>query len=176
MSADSPVTPGTPGAGPRRGPREVLDLFHRAMLALSADDLAELYAVDGVHEFPFLFPGMPPRYEGREEIRAGYAAVWGASPARPRRIEEIAVHQGADSEVIVAEHVVTGTLASDGLPFAFPGLLVLRIRDGLIVHARDYMDGLAVAHRMGRLEAVAARFSEPGDGSGDGSGSGDDRS
>jgi hypothetical protein len=33
------------------------------MLHLSADDLADLYAVHAVHEFPFLVPGRPERYE-----------------------------------------------------------------------------------------------------------------
>ncbi|MFI0715123.1 YybH family protein [Streptomyces inhibens] len=59
--------------------REILDRFHRAMLDKSADDLADLYAPDAVHEFPFLFPSVPERYEGREEVRAGYRAAWGAA-------------------------------------------------------------------------------------------------
>ena len=33
------------------------------MLHLSADDLAALYAVDAVHEFPFLVLDRPERYE-----------------------------------------------------------------------------------------------------------------
>ena len=53
-------------------PREVLARYHHAMLHLSADELADLYAVDAVHEFPFLAPGRPTHYRGREEVRAGY--------------------------------------------------------------------------------------------------------
>ncbi len=41
------------------GPRDALARFHRAMLDLSADDLADLFAVDAVYEFPFLTPGRP---------------------------------------------------------------------------------------------------------------------
>ena len=33
-------------------------------------------------------------------------------------------------------------------------VLVLRVRDGKIIHVRDYMDGLGVAHATGRLPAV----------------------
>ncbi|MFE1951056.1 nuclear transport factor 2 family protein [Streptomyces sp. NPDC059524] len=143
------------------GPREVLARYRQAMLDLSADDLADLYAVDAVHEFPFLFPGMPERYEGREEVRAGYRAAWGASPARPREIREVAVHEGADGEVLVVEQIVSGAFATTGRSFDFPGLLVIRVRDGLIVHVRDYMDGLGVAHATGRLTAVAAGLGDP---------------
>ncbi|MEV6741856.1 nuclear transport factor 2 family protein [Streptomyces sp. NPDC051104] len=148
-----------PAAPAALGPRDVLARYRRAMVDKSADDLADLYSVDAVHEFPFLFPGMPARYQGREEVRAGYRAAWGASPAQPQQIREVAVHESTDPEVITVEQIVTGTVATTGEPFAFPGLLVMRVRNGLIVHVRDYMDGLAVAHAMGRLPAVAAMLS-----------------
>jgi ketosteroid isomerase-like protein len=138
------------------GPHDILAQYRHAMLHKCADDLAGLYAIDAVHEFPFLFPGMPARYHGREEIRAGYRAAWGASPARPQRIDEVAVHESTDPEVITVEQVVTGTVTTTGESFRLPGLLVMRVRDGLLVHVRDYMDGLAVAHAMGRLSAVTA--------------------
>ena len=41
--------------------------------------LADLYTVDAVHEFPLLFPGMPARLVGREEIRETYRAAWAAA-------------------------------------------------------------------------------------------------
>ncbi|MEV7778084.1 nuclear transport factor 2 family protein [Kitasatospora sp. NPDC088351] len=142
------------------GPREILARYQRAMLDKSADDLADLYAVDAVHEFPFLSPGMPARYQGSEEVRAGYRAAWGASPAQPREIREVAVHESTDPEVITVEQVVTGTVATTGQTFSIPGLLVLRVRNGRIVHVRDYMDGLGVAHTMGRLDAVVASLGD----------------
>ncbi|MFI9255434.1 nuclear transport factor 2 family protein [Streptomyces sp. NPDC053069] len=146
------------------GPREALARYRRAMLDKSADDLAALYAVDAVHEFPFLFPGMPARYHGREEVRAGYKAGWGASPAQPQPVREVVVHESTDPEVITVEQIVTGTIATIGGSFEFPGVLVMRVRNGLIVHVRDYMDSLGVAHAMGRLPAVTAMLSgqQPG--------------
>lgn len=142
------------------GPREVLARYQRAMLDKSADDLADLYAVDAVHEFPLLFPGMPERYEGRDEVRAGYRAAWGTSPAQPQEIREVVVHESTDPEVITVEQLVTGTVTTTGRPFSFPGLLVIRVRNGHIVHVRDYMDGLGVAHAMDRLAAVVAGLSD----------------
>ncbi|MEB8336010.1 nuclear transport factor 2 family protein [Streptomyces endophyticus] len=139
------------------GPRDVLARFHRAMLDKSADDLADLYAADAVHEFPFLgFPGMPERYQGREEVRAGYRAAWGASPAQPQSIDDVRVHESTDPELITVEQVVAGTVTTTGRTFSFPGLLVLRVQNGRIVHVRDYMDGLRIAHTMGRLTTVVA--------------------
>jgi uncharacterized protein len=71
-------------------------------------------------------------------------------------VREVAVHSCEDGGVLIAEQVVSETLPSTGMPFEFPGVLVLRVRDGEIIHVRDYMDGLGVAHAMGRLPAVAA--------------------
>jgi uncharacterized protein len=141
---------------PARSPREVLARYQQAILDRSADDLADLYAPDAVHELPFLFPGMPDRYRGSEEVRAGYRAAWGASPARPQEIRDLVVHESTDPEVLTVEQTVVGTVTTDGRAFRFPGVLVLRIRDGRIVHVRDYMDGLGVARAMGRLDVVTA--------------------
>ncbi|WP_328583833.1 nuclear transport factor 2 family protein [Streptomyces sp. NBC_00370] len=128
-----------------RTPREVLACYYRAMLDKSADDLADLYAVDAVHEFPFTSPGFPARYEGREAVRAGYRAAWGASPVQVEEIRKTAAYETADPEVIIAEHVVVGTLPTGRTTFTVPGLLVLHVHNGLITRVRDYMDGLRVA-------------------------------
>ncbi|MFF4473365.1 nuclear transport factor 2 family protein [Streptomyces sp. NPDC001599] len=132
-----------------RTPREVLARYYRAMLDKSADDLADLYAVDAVHEFPFTAPGFPGHFEGREAVRSGYRAAWGASPARVEEVREVAVHETARPGVIVAEHVVVGAVPAARTGFTVPGLLVLHVRDGLIARARDYMDGFGVAAARG---------------------------
>ncbi|MFB6780951.1 nuclear transport factor 2 family protein [Streptomyces sp. NPDC056352] len=128
-----------------RTPHEVLTSYHQAMLDKSPDDLADLYAMDAVHEFPFASPGFPPRYEGREAVRTGYRAAWGASPVQVLEVRRIAAYETADPEVIIAEHVVVGTLPTKATEFTVPGLLILRVRNGLIQQVRDYMDGLGIA-------------------------------
>jgi ketosteroid isomerase-like protein len=119
------------------------------MLEKSPDDLADLYAVDAVHEFPFTSPGFPSRYEGREAVRAGYRAAWGASPVQVEEVRKLAAHETADPEVIIAEHVVVGTLPTKHTTFTVPGLLILHVRNGMITRVRDYMDGLGVAGARG---------------------------
>ncbi len=132
------------------GPRDVLARYHQAVRDKSADDLADLYAVDAVHEFPFTSPGFPARYEGREEVRAGYRAAWGASPVVVEEVREVAVHETGDPEVIVAEHTVVASLPDRAGDLTVPGLLILRVRDGLLVHVRDYMDGCGVRNAISR--------------------------
>lgn len=131
-----------------RSPREVLACYYRAMCDKSADDLADLYAVDAVHEFPFASPGFPPRYEGREAVRAGYRAAWGG-PAQVEEVRNIAAYETADPGVIIAEHVVLGTVPTKRTTFTVPGLLILHVDRGLITRVRDYMDASGVAGARG---------------------------
>jgi uncharacterized protein len=133
-----------------RAPREVLARYHQAMRDKSADDLADLYAMDAVHEFPFTSPGFPPRYQGREAVRAGYRAAWDASPVRVEEVRDIVVHETGDPEVIVAEHTVVGALPGRADGITVPGVLILRVRDGMLVHVRDYMDGFCVRNAISR--------------------------
>lgn len=138
-------------------PREVLDRYHQAMRDKSADDLADLYAQDAVHEFPFTSPGFPPRFEGRESVRAGYRAAWDASPVHVEEVTNVTIHDTGDpSGVLVAEHTVMVTLPPAPARIAVPGLLILHIRNGLITHARDYMDALAVSATRDRARLGAS--------------------
>ncbi|GAA3161267.1 nuclear transport factor 2 family protein [Nonomuraea roseoviolacea] len=126
---------------------ETVAAFHRAMLHKSADELADLYAEEGVHEFPF--GGLSP-LRGREEVRAAYRGSWSQTPAEVERVRMVALHATADPEVVVVEQEADVTVA--GNPITVPGLLVLRVRDGRIVHTRDYMDTYAIS----RIRAAAA--------------------
>lgn len=66
--------------------------------------------------------------------------------------EDIVIHETADPEVIVAEFEYRGIVVSTGAPFVVPCVFVLRIRDGLIVESRDYVDHVAFARARGTLE------------------------
>jgi ketosteroid isomerase-like protein len=119
---------------------EIVTAYHDAMSRKSPDALADLYAEDGLHEFPF--GGLPP-YQGRERIRDGYRASWGTSPAEVQEIRNVLIHHSTDPEVLVVEQETVVKVGDRSI--TVPGLLILRIRDGLIVHTRDYMDATAIA-------------------------------
>jgi ketosteroid isomerase-like protein len=143
----APRAEGAPGA---RSARDVLTLYHRAMAAKSADDLAALYAPDAVHEFSFFTPNRPSRLLGRESVRASYKQGWERHPLEIDAIDDVFVVEGADPEMIVGQWQLVGIVRSTRRPVAITGLLVLRVHDGFIVHARDFVDGLGVADALGR--------------------------
>ncbi|MFC4013302.1 nuclear transport factor 2 family protein [Nonomuraea purpurea] len=126
---------------------DVVTGYHAAMLHKSADELADLYAKDGLHEFPF--GGLPP-FKGREEVRAGCQAMWGGTAFDAREVRRVALHRTEDPEVVVVEQ--TTVVAAAGQSVDVPGLLILRVRNGEIIHTRDYMDTSAIA----RVRAAAS--------------------
>ncbi|GAA1563023.1 hypothetical protein GCM10009804_19630 [Kribbella hippodromi] len=77
------------------------------------------------------------------------------------RPENIRVHETADPEVIVAEFEYAGTILATGEPFRTPAVFVLRVRDGLIVESRDYIDHLAMIRARGQVPELVTYLTEP---------------
>jgi uncharacterized protein len=126
------------------------DVFARIQhLTLHRDfDIADLYAEDGVHEWPFSPPGAPRRLEGRERIRAFFSRLEETPNITFDAFHDVVIHDTTDPEVIVAEYDLTGTVAATKNPFRFSYVLVLRARGGLIVELRDYLNPAAMAEAM----------------------------
>lgn len=138
-------------------PRQLLDRFQKAMLDFSPDALADLFARDAIYEFVFWTPHRGPsqRYDGREQIRAGFTQSWGSVP-KPllTGFRDVRIHETTDPEVIISEHEVRAVNHATGQEFISRFLLVLRARHGEIVHLRDYADMLRASAGLGRLQQL----------------------
>jgi ketosteroid isomerase-like protein len=125
-------------------------LWERAHELVQEYDLgafADLFAADGVMEFPFAPPGTPRRLVGPQEIRATLVPAGERARQAGRRIlrySPVVVHETADPEVIVAEFDLHGETA-DGESYEISYVQVLRAREGRIVSLRDYIDYRALA-------------------------------
>lgn len=128
------------------------EVFHELVHGVADqryDDLPPLYAEQTDVRHPMAPLGDHPlltREALREHFTRGAKAV-GSTRVRP---ENIRLHTTGDPEVIVAEFEYQGT-GQDGTPFAAPCVFVLRVRDGLIVESRDYIDHLRMARARGKL-------------------------
>lgn len=139
------------------GPRELLERLRDATRTQSVEGMRSIYAVDAVHEFPFAFPGVPTRLEGRDEIVGWIAAQWQGGPLRLTGYRTHAVHSTTDPNTIVVEQDALGTNGTDD-GIALPNLMVLTARNGQVVHLRDYVNVLAAAAALGlELGGAAAR-------------------
>ncbi|MFD9698653.1 nuclear transport factor 2 family protein [Lentzea sp. NPDC059081] len=86
----------------------------------------------------------------REEVRQRFAEA-GASGLTGFRVEDLRIHRTADPEVVVGEFAYRG----DG-GWTVPGVIVVRVRDGLIVESRDYLDHAGFGRATNDLRADRA--------------------
>ena len=122
----------TPAAGPGR-PRPG---------RRPCEEMADLFAEDAVFEFPFQLPGASQEEQGRETFRAHLKT--GAQILRFESVDNVAIHQTADPEVVIAEYRLQGLVAATGKRFTSQIVMVARVRDGLISWLRNYSNPLAV--------------------------------
>jgi ketosteroid isomerase-like protein len=119
-----------------------IKVWEHACAVLKAGDCrhwADMFAEDGVMEMPLAPPGFPRRIEGREEIRRLMAPVQEkAFTLHPSTRSWLIVHETKDPEVVIAEFESRREEASTGDVYVMPYVHVVRVRDGEIVHLRDY--------------------------------------
>jgi uncharacterized protein (TIGR02246 family) len=129
-------------------PANVLARRRHVILTGDADGFADLFAPDAVIEVAFAGPpGLPARLQGREAIRENARQVL-ASPVRLEDFEVVELYQTQDPEVVIAEMRTTGTVTTTGRSFAATSIQILRIRDGQIVHFRDFPDPRGLEQAM----------------------------
>jgi len=102
-------------------------------------------APEVVIETPFAPPNRQKRIEGKAAFLATTQADRESLPVRFEDVKNVVVHETADPEVVIAEYTITGTLLPSGASASADFITVARVRDGLIVHWREYQDGLAMA-------------------------------
>ena len=82
---------------------------------------------------------LPESGPGREAIRE-YSRHVMASPLRLEDFEVAELYQTPDPEVVITEMRTRGTVTTTGRPFTTTSVQILRIREGRIVHSRDFAD------------------------------------
>jgi ketosteroid isomerase-like protein len=138
-----------------RTPREVVEQVRR-MVAGEPVRFADLFAEDGVLEYPFALPGQPRQLRGREAIRAYFGAAPGSRQLFEMDGVDALVRDTDDPEVVVTEIEHHGRSAVTGEAYRFRALGIIRVRDGEIVSYQDYMDPIAAARLLGRTSELAA--------------------
>jgi len=138
-------------AAATRSPRETIEQFLRAAVSASPGDMADCYAENVIVEIPFAAAAVSPsRVETtREELRARFQA--GRANRRYKSLSDVAIHETADPEVIIAEYQLHGEMTATGEPFRLRFAMVVKIAGGCIVHSRDYSDPIAGARLLGKL-------------------------
>jgi ketosteroid isomerase-like protein len=74
-------------------------------------------------------------------------------------VGEVVIHETADSGVVIIEYELRGEFAQTAEPFSLRFLMVLTVKNGQIVHSRDYSNPIAGAQVIGRLPELIAALS-----------------
>jgi uncharacterized protein len=123
-------------------PREVVESLIRGISEGTWEKLSELYAEDAVVEHPYAVSG-PSRIEGRAVLHERFTGA--IARAFELSAHNLVIRQTDDPEVVVAEYDYEVRVPENGKVFETANLLVVRVRDGLIVHSRDYHNHHAIA-------------------------------
>ncbi|WP_370943831.1 nuclear transport factor 2 family protein [Amycolatopsis sp. cg5] len=140
--------PERPAMADPKSPRGV---FERLIYGVSDgkwDELADLYAEETHVTHPFL-PGAPT-LKTRQDLREHFARV--SERAMRLQARDLVTYQSTDPEVVIGEFVYQSDSARTA------NIFVLRVRDGLIVESRDYLDYVALAAADGWLRDLMSRL------------------
>jgi uncharacterized protein len=114
----------------------------RMMLEKNTSGWVDLWAADGIMEFPFAPEGWPPRLEGRDAI-AAYIRDY-PDHIDLHDIPDLLIHQTSDPRTIVVEMRAVGRLVETDKPFEMKYIAVVTVENGRITSYRDYWNPLAV--------------------------------
>jgi ketosteroid isomerase-like protein len=130
--------------------REVVQRYLDASTDPSGLGIADLYADRLVIETPFAPPPLPKTTEiTREELRERLAA--GKATRVYDAVDSVSIHETADPEKIILEYDLHGRALPADTPFTLSYIMVITVRNGLIVHKRDYADPIAGMAAFGLL-------------------------
>jgi hypothetical protein len=75
----------------------------------------------------------------------------------------VVIHETTDPEVVIVEYGLRGTLDTTGEAFDLPFILVMTVREGHIVHSRDYSDPIVGAKVLGIVPRLVEALSAGSD-------------
>jgi ketosteroid isomerase-like protein len=120
--------------------------YQRLLTEARFGEWIELWADDGVCEFPFASPGRPRLLQGKEQILAYMTAY----PSRIfiEGVDKLRVHPALDPNVVVVEMTIKGRAVETEKPYNQQYVIVAETRDGKLTHYREYWNPLVSAEAL----------------------------
>ncbi|GAA3208280.1 nuclear transport factor 2 family protein [Dactylosporangium siamense] len=137
--------------------REVAEQLLRASREQDTERFVDLLAPDCCIEWPFRPAGVPGRVQGRDRIRE-FLTTQANGFVTFDEYRGTVFHETTDPEVVIVEYEAHGTVVPTGAPLHQTIIAVLRIRDGLVVSYRDYLNPLVLAEALASVSSGADRL------------------
>jgi ketosteroid isomerase-like protein len=124
----------------------LMQQYQRLLTEARFGEWIELWADDGVCEFPFASPGRPRLLQGKEQILAYMTAY----PSRIfiEGVDKLRVHPALDPNVVVIEMTIKGRAIETDKPYNQQYVIVAETRDGKLTHYREYWNPLVSAEAL----------------------------
>jgi len=114
----------------------VMQAYQTLLTEQRFDEWIELWADDGICEFPFATEGRPKRLNGKREILEYMSRYPGRISLEG--VDEFKVHLGLDPRVLVVEMTIRATATPTGRRYDQQLVIVGETNDGKLVHYREY--------------------------------------
>ena len=127
------------------------------------DEWIDLWADDGVLEFPFAPPGRRSRYVGKADILAYMKAVAARMAGRVKSegLDYFTVRPMREATTICLEMGVKGRVLETGAPYNQKYISIIETRDGKLSLFREYWNPIVSMDANGGREAWTAAFGSP---------------
>ncbi|MFD9700562.1 nuclear transport factor 2 family protein [Lentzea sp. NPDC059081] len=135
-----------------RTPEQIVEHVRRMVAGEETHgQFADLFAEDGVMAYRFPTSFQPEEIKGREEIRAYFGKVRGASVRERIEIQKVEAQCWLtnDPSVVVSEITHRGWSKVKQDYYTFTAIAIIRLRDGEIVRYDDYMNPLLLQELLG---------------------------
>lgn len=139
---------------------ELMQAYQTLIAGGRFDEWIELWADDGICEFPYAPEGQPRRLEGKQ-------AIYHYMTAYPERIaidaiEEVRVHEMRDPRSLTVELAVRGPAVETGCPYNQRYVIIATTDGAKLTHYREYWNPLVSIDAFGGLDAwVGAASNNP---------------
>jgi ketosteroid isomerase-like protein len=124
----------------------LMQQYQRLLTEARFSEWIELWADDGVCEFPFASLGRPRLLQGKEQILAYMTAY----PSRIfiEGVDKLRVHPALNPNVVVVEMTIKGRAVETDKPYNQQYVIVAETRDGKLTHYREYWNPLVLAEAL----------------------------
>jgi ketosteroid isomerase-like protein len=114
----------------------------------------DMFAADGVLEYPYALPGLSTPLVGRDAIVANFQII--RKLLRVDNVTEVVVHETDDPQVVMIEFAGHGEGLITREPYDQRYISVVRVSEGHIVHYKDYWNPLALLRTLKGEEVMKA--------------------
>ena len=138
-------------------PESFPDMLRRVLgdrLRPNCDTFVDMFAQDGVLEYPFAPPGLNTPLKGQDAIIANFQRI--RKLLRIDSVTNVSQIEVSDPNTVILEFYGRGEGVVTGEAYEQRYVSIIRLHDGRITHYKDYWNPIAVLRAVKGSEATRA--------------------